>query len=74
MPTKTIINCTTHEVTEVELTEEELIQLNQDSANLENQRIAREAQAEARAVAKASALVKLNALGLTEDEVKAIAG
>jgi hypothetical protein len=72
MPTKTIINCTTGETTIVELTEQELIQLDQDSTNLENQRIAREAAATAKAAAKASAEAKLAALGLTADEIAAL--
>ena len=70
----TILNCTTGEVIERPLTAEEI----------EAQEIAKtrrlefdaqmQAEAEAKAELKASAIAKLSALGLTEDEVKAIVG
>jgi hypothetical protein len=65
-PTKLIVDCSTGEQTVVELTDEEIAQLEAD-------RVSAAAEAD-KAAAKASALAKLAALGLTEDEAKAIAG
>lgn len=73
-PTRLEVNCETGEETIVELTDEEIQQLEIDRANWEAQQATAAADAEAKAAAKASALAKLAALGLTEDEVKAIAG
>lgn len=68
------INCETGEQTQREYTAEEYAQAEIDAANAiaENERIAAEEQAKAEA--KASALAKLTALGLSEDEAKAIVG
>ena len=60
MATKLVVDCSTGVVTEVELTAEEIAE--------------REAAELAKAEAKASALGKLAALGLTEDEITAIVG
>ena len=68
-PTRIEVNCTTGEQTVIELTDEEISQLETDRANAEAERAAREAEATAKAEAKASALAKLAALGLTEDEL-----
>ena len=68
-PTRLEINCTTGEQTVIELTDEEIAQMETDRANAEADRLAREAAATAKAEAKASALAKLAALGLTEDEL-----
>jgi hypothetical protein len=73
-PTKLIVDCSTGEQTVVELTDEEITQLEADRVAAEAERIAREAAEADKAAAKASALAKLAALGLTEDEAKAIAG
>lgn len=73
-PTKLIVNCETGEQTVVELTDEEIAQLEADRIAAEAERAEQEAAEQARANAKASALAKLTALGLTEDEAKAIAG
>lgn len=72
--TKVIVDCSTGEETIVELTADEIAQLEIDKANAEAMRLEEEAKAQAKAEAKASALAKLSALGLTEDEAKAIAG
>jgi hypothetical protein len=72
--TKTIINCETNEVEIVPLTAEEIAQHEADAIAFAEQKAQEEAEAEAKAEAKASALAKLTALGLTEDEAKAIAG
>jgi hypothetical protein len=73
-PTKLEVNCTTGEQTVIELTDEEIAQMEVDQANAEADRATREAEAEAKALVKASALAKLTAIGLTEEEAKAIAG
>jgi len=73
-PTKLIIDCSTGEETVVELSSDEIAQLEIDRANWEAERAAEEAAAAAKAEAKASALAKLAALGLTEEEAAAIAG
>ena len=74
IPMKTIANCTTGEITIVPLTTEEIEQAAKDAAEFEEREAQRQAEAEAKAEAKASALAKLAALGLTEEEAKAIAG
>lgn len=73
-PTKIIVDCSTGVESIVELTDEEIAQLEADRQAWEAEQAAREAEAQAKADAKASALAKLAALGLTEDEAKAIAG
>ena len=73
-PTRLEVNCTTGEQTVIELTDEEIAQREIDAANAEAERLAREAEATALALIKASALAKLTAIGLTEEEAKAIAG
>jgi DNA-binding transcriptional regulator YhcF (GntR family) len=72
-PTRLEVNCTTGEETIIELTDEEIAaqrayaeaRLAEDKARLEAE--------EAKAAAKASAIAKLAALGLTEDEAAALA-
>jgi hypothetical protein len=71
-PTVVEVNCATNEVTERPLTAEEITQREADAIVYAEQKAAQEAEAEAKAEAKASALAKLTALGLTEDEAKAI--
>jgi hypothetical protein len=70
--TKVVMDCSTGIQQTIELTDEEIAQLETDRANAEAERATREAEAEAKANAKASALAKLKALGLTEDEVTAL--
>ena len=72
MPTKLIVDCSTGETTEVELTAEEIAQREADAAKAEADRVAREAEEAAKAAAKASAEAKLAALGLTAEEVAAL--
>jgi hypothetical protein len=57
---------------ELDLTAEEIAQREQDAIKAEADRIAYEAEKQAKIDAKASALAKLKALGLTEEEVKSI--
>ena len=73
-PTRIEVNCTTGVQSVIELTDEEIAQMEVDRANAEAERATREAEAEAKALIKASALAKLTAIGLTEEEAKAIAG
>ena len=73
-PTKIIIDCQTNESIELELTDEEITQLEADKLEAEARRNAQEAEMLAKAEAKASAIAKLAALGLTEEEAAAIAG
>ena len=70
--TKIIVNCETGEVTELELTAEELEQRAVDAAAYAIAKAEEEAAAEAVAEAKASGQAKLVALGLTADEIAAI--
>lgn len=70
--TKLVVNCETGEQTIVPLTEEEIAQREIDIAEATARRERELAEIEAKAVAKASAIAKLTALGLTEDEVLAL--
>jgi hypothetical protein len=72
--TKVIVDCSTGEETILPLTADEIAELEASRAQAEADRAAAEAEAQAKADAKASALAKLAALGLTEEEAKAIAG
>lgn len=74
MPTKLIVNCETGVTEEVELTAEEIAQLEADAAAATAERAAREAEAAAKQAAKESAIAKLSALGLTAEEAAAIVG
>lgn len=67
-PMKIIVDCSTGETTEVELSAEEIAQ--QEA----NQILAQEAQAaiDAKAAARLSALAKLAALGLSDEEIAAL--
>ena len=70
--TKIIVNCETGEVTEVELTAEEIAQREADRIAFEEEQAQREAEAAAVAVAKEAAHAKLAALGLTAEEIAAL--
>ena len=72
MKTKLIYNPQNPNGLVIDLTDEEINQIEQDAIKAEQDRIAYEAEKQAKANAKASALAKLSALGLTEEEVKAI--
>lgn len=71
---KIIVNCETGEVSEVELTADEIAQREADQIAFEAAEATRKAEEEAKAQAKASAEAKLAKLGLTADEVSAILG
>jgi hypothetical protein len=65
--TKIVVNCETGEVSEVELTAEEIAQREADKAAFEAEQEAKAAEEAAKATAKADLLAKL---GITEDEAK----
>jgi len=71
-PTKTVVDCSTGIQEVIELTDEEIAQMEIDRANAESERAEREAEAEAKATARASATAKLAALGLTAEEVSSL--
>ncbi len=71
-PTKVIVDCSTGEQTVVELTDDEIAQMEADRAAAEAQRAEQEAAEAARAAKRDSAIAKLTALGLTADEVSAL--
>ena len=73
-PTKLVINCETGVQEHIELTDEEVADMEQRATLYAVEKAKAEAEAQAKADAKASALAKLAALGLTENEAKAIAG
>jgi hypothetical protein len=73
-PKHAIVNCETGVTELVDLTDEEIAQAEVARQQMLAERAEREALEEAKAEAKASAVAKLAALGLTEDEAKAIAG
>lgn len=70
--TKVIIDCSTGESTVVPLTAEEIAEREAMALQVEQDRLAREAEATATAEAKASAEAKLTALGLTAEEIAAL--
>jgi hypothetical protein len=70
---KIVVNCTTGEVTEVELTAEEVTQREADRIAHVARKVAEDAAKVAKATAKKDAVVKvLSKLGVTEDEFKLI--
>jgi membrane protein involved in colicin uptake len=71
MPTKLIVDCSTGETTEVELTAEEIAQREADAAAFAEAKAKEEAEAQAKAEARAAILERL---GLTEDEAKVLLG
>lgn len=73
-PTKLIVNCSTGEKTRIPLTAEEIAEREQMAQEAEAQRLAEEEAQAQREADKASAISKLTALGLTEDEALALVG
>lgn len=72
--TKTVIDGATDTAIEVELTAEEIAELQLREAEEVALSEAREAELAAKVAAKLSAMQKLSALGLSEDEVAALLG
>ena len=71
-PMKAIVNCETGEAIELELTDEEIAQMEAQAVVFAEQRAQEEAEAAAKAAAKASAEAKLAAIGLTAEEIAAL--
>lgn len=71
-PKKIVVDCSTGEATEVFLTTQEIADMETARVQAEADRVAREAEATAKAEALASAQAKLTALGLSESEVSAL--
>ena len=71
-PTRIEVNCTTGEVLEIELTDEEVTQREAAVAVHEAQRLEQEAAQAAVEAARASANEKLAGLGLTSEEIAAL--
>jgi len=67
MPTKIVVDCSTGVSTEVELTAEEIAQMEADAAKSEADRKAAEEEAALKAAQKAELLAKL---GISEEEAK----
>jgi hypothetical protein len=72
MPTKLVVDCSTGETTEVELTAEEIAQREADAAAFAAAKAAEEAALAEKEAAKTSAIRKLEAVGLTADEIAAL--
>ena len=72
-PIKIEVNCATGIAVEVPLTAEEIAQREVDATNAEAAKHEADAVAAAEADAKASAQAKLAALGLTAEEIAALA-
>jgi hypothetical protein len=73
-PTKLVVNCETGEQTVIELTDQEIEQLEADRQAAETQRAEQEAAEQTRTAKRLSAADKLRALGLDEAEVAALLG
>ena len=71
MPNRIEVNCTTGEVSEIELTADEIAANEAKLAEHTAQVEADKAAAEAKAAAKASGDAKLKELGLTDEEIAA---
>lgn len=71
-PTKLVVNCETKQQEVIELSDDEIAQLEADRLAVQAQREADELAAAEKAAAKQSAMDKLTALGLTADEVSAL--
>lgn len=67
MPTKVIVDCSTGITTEVELTAEEIADLETARVAAEAERVEREAKEAADAIAKSALLKKL---GITQEEAR----
>jgi hypothetical protein len=72
--TKLVVDCSTGEATEIELTEEELAQRETDRKAFEKAEKARKATEAVQDELQASANAKLEALGLTPEEIAALKG
>jgi hypothetical protein len=71
-PTRIEVDCSTGIETIIELTDEEIAQMEADQAAEAARKAEEDAKAAAEAEAKTSAQAKLAALGLTADEIAAL--
>ena len=71
-PKKAVVDCSTGVTTIVELTDEEILELEANAIAAAERDSIRETEALAKAEAKASAEAKLSALGLTPEEIAAL--
>jgi hypothetical protein len=71
-PTKLVVNCTTKEEQVIELTDEEIEQIELSAIAFATEKAEREAAAAEVATLKESGKAKLAALGLTAEEIDAI--
>ena len=72
MSTKIIVNCETGEQTLVELTSEEIATMNEAAEKFAAEMAIRQLEIDAKAQARVSALAKLKALGLSDEEIGAL--
>ena len=72
VPTKVIVDCSTGFVSEIPLTDEEMTQREVDAVAAAIEQAEREAAEAAKADAKLSAQAKLQALGLSGEEIAAL--
>ena len=70
--TKLVVDAATGMVQEVELSAQEITDLEAFRIEFENRKAAEETEAAAKAAAKESAISKLTAIGLTADEIAAL--
>ena len=73
-PTKVIVDCSSGEVSYVPLTQEELDEREALAAQAEQERLEREQLEAAKLADKQSAIEKLAALGLSDNEISALVG
>lgn len=71
---KTVFNATTGEVTVEPLTDDEIAAVIYERNRIEAERLEAAAKREVQLSAKTRAFEKLSALGLTDEEIKAIVG
>jgi hypothetical protein len=69
---KLVVDCTTGKQEYIALTPAEIAERDQMAAAAAEEQAKRQAEEEAKAAAKASAEAKLAALGLSEEEIKAL--
>ena len=72
VPTKVVVDCSTGSVSHIPLTDEEIAQREVDAAVAAIEAAEQEAAEAAKADAKLSAQAKLQALGLTGEEIAAL--
>jgi hypothetical protein len=70
--TKAVVNCSTNQVEHIPMTAEEITEHEKAIADFADKEAKREAEAQAKADAKLAAQAKLQALGLTGEEITAI--